>query len=171
MTILKSGERLIHYTRKPLTKVRSTAQEEDCGGAFKPCGLWVSVEGRDHFGWKDWCMAEGFGDLSDEDGLRSTLMYEIVLAYDAKVLRLDGFRDIDNFTREYVTKALLPGVSRLAWPDWERVALKYQGIVIAPYCYDRRLSQHTTWYYTWDCASGCIWDAAAVAAIKVHEPV
>lgn len=49
--------------------------------------------------------------------------------------------------------------------DWRRVAESYQGIVIAPYVWARRHHLASGWYYAWDCASGCIWDSAAVAAI------
>jgi hypothetical protein len=57
--------------------------------------------------------------------------------------------------------------NRLTLPiyiDWLRVAQKSAGIIIAPYIWERRL--HLPWYYGWDCASGCVWDAAAVLSVK-----
>jgi hypothetical protein len=49
--------------------------------------------------------------------------------------------------------------------DWYRVAEQYDGIIITPYIYERRLTEYTTWYYSWDCASGCIWNGKAIANI------
>lgn len=158
--ILKEGERLIHYTRRPLDSVRSVPQGGKAG-VYKPCGLWVSVEGLGHFGWKDWCESEEWGALANAEGQAKTLMYEIVLAADANILRLSTPGDIDQFTSEYAADRH-PGQE----PDWQRFAAKYQGIIIAPYSYERRMTQHTLWYYGWDCASGCIWDAAAIAEVR-----
>ena len=42
----------------------------------------------------------------------------------------------------------------------------YQGIIIAPYLWTRRHHESTGWYYSWDCASGVIWDARAIAELK-----
>ncbi len=52
-----------------------------------------------------------------------------------------------------------------ARPLADQVAKLYQGIIIAPYCYSIRLDNDCFWYYPWDCASGCIWDATAIAAL------
>ena len=30
----------------------------------------------------------------------------------------------------------------------------------------RRLDMETRWYYGWDCASGCVWDASAVQSVE-----
>ena len=49
--------------------------------------------------------------------------------------------------------------------DWNRVAKKYQGIIITPYIWERRLTTTCTWYYGWDVASGCIWDNKAIKEI------
>lgn len=49
--------------------------------------------------------------------------------------------------------------------DWDRVASKHDGIIIAPYCWQQRLKDETFWYYSWDCASGCIWHPRAVTAL------
>lgn len=52
--------------------------------------------------------------------------------------------------------------------NWPMVADRYQGIVIAPYLWSRRMDGGL-WYYGWDCASGCIWDAAAVASVTARQ--
>ncbi len=152
--------RLIHYSAKPLTSMRSMKHAEDGAGAYKTPGLWVSVEGP--MDWLEWCRAESFG-------LRSfTYATEIVLAEDARVLHLSGAKAIDKFTAKFQ-----PRDKRGDWDhriDWPAIRRRWRGLVIAPYCYARRLSQHTSWYYGWDCASGVIWDAEAVKELRVLEP-
>jgi hypothetical protein len=146
-------ERLAHFSDRPVTAAYDRSQEPD---SRKPAGLWVSVEG-DGDGWSDWCREESFS-LD-----RLACEHEITLTDDAHILRLDGAEAIDDFTAYYGYSELnVPGsvlsryVDRI---DWVLVAARYQGIIIAPYIWSRRLTDHTFWYYGWDCASGCIWDA------------
>ena len=49
--------------------------------------------------------------------------------------------------------------------DWPAVATDYPGLIIAPYQWSCRMSEFTRWYYGWDCASGCIWNADAIARV------
>jgi hypothetical protein len=152
--------RLIHYSAKPLLKVRSVKHAEDGCGAYKTPGLWVSVEGEDD--WLAWCRAEDWG-------LKSFVhATEVVLADDANVLHLSGEDAIDRFTAEFEPKD-----RRGEWDrriDWPVIRAKWCGVIIAPYCWPRRLSPHTSWYYGWDCASGVIWDAKAVKELKELPP-
>lgn len=148
--------RLIHYSNALVGEVRSVSQSAARSYFDKPRGLWVSVEGED--GWREWCISERFG-LE-----RLTHPHEVVLASNAKVLRLNGADEIDALTARYGCAPMdyLPDVVGI---NWVRVAADYQGIIIAPYVWSRRLHEGSNWYYGWDCASGCIWDAAAVAAV------
>ncbi|QBI98814.1 hypothetical protein SEA_BOBBY_184 [Mycobacterium phage Bobby] len=52
------------------------------------------------------------------------------------------------------------------WIDWGKVAADYGGIIIAPYQWSRRMDPH--WYYTWDCASGCIWNLEAIESLEAE---
>lgn len=142
--------RLLHYSKLPLTKVHSEPLGKPGTGRFKPAGLWVSVEGPDD--WEYWCLSEGF------EPERLACVQEIRLTLDAKILRLSSPDGIDQFTERY-RRWLEPGIF------WENVGLSYDGIIIAPYCWERRLTDHTFWYYGWDCASGCIWNASAISEI------
>lgn len=45
------------------------------------------------------------------------------------------------------------------------IGARYDGIVITPYVWSMRLDRSAFWYYGWDCASGCIWNASAVAEL------
>lgn len=155
---------LTHYSDKPLETVRSVAQWPANEGAratgpyTKPVGLWVSVDGEDDWIW--WCRAEGFG-LE-----RLTHAHRVTLAKNARVLRLAGANELDAFTAEYggLGPDYMPEHLKSLCIDWWRVAAGYQGVIIAPYCYERRLN--LSWYYPWDCASGCIWDASAIASVE-----
>lgn len=159
--------RLLHYSAKPLSRLRSVtfaAQRKHEGGVFKPVGLWVSVEGDDD--WLAWCKAENWG--TD----RLSYVTEIKLPDTAHVLRLTNSAEIDRFHGAYAKPIYGGSRSYVYWPD---VAKDYDGLIIAPYCWDRRLEgAASAWYYGWDCASGCIWNADAMTALaseRVPETV
>lgn len=126
---------------------------------MKPTGLWVSVEGDND--WKSWCDGERFG--AD----RMTHVSEIVPHPDANILRLGSAADIDAFHADYTAPfpGLPPGMMAGYAIDWRRVGEQYDGIVIAPYVWARRLDGRARWYYGWDCASGCLWHPRAIAEI------
>ncbi len=145
---MENNLRLIHYSAVPLTAVHSA--EQTSGFSSKPQGLWVSVEGPDD--WKAWCEAESF---SPE---RLAYEHDIELAEGANILRISTAREIDDFTSLYRLGAYSA--------DWTAVAQCYDGILIAPYIWERRMSSHCDWYHLWDCASGCIWNAHAVKGIR-----
>jgi hypothetical protein len=146
---------LIHYSPVPITEIRSMPQR--ARPDMKPSGLWVSVQGPDD--WKIWCVSEGFNTAN----LRHP--YQIVLAENANIWRLSSAHQIDELTKKYV----VPGFRGSYHIDWSRIAQQYEGI-IAPYIWERRLFGGSEWYYTWDCASGCIWEATAIKEI-VPMPV
>ena len=153
VTVAVGGEmRLLHYSKVPLV-LRPVDPSIAPNG--KPVGLWVSVEGEDD--WKSWCKSEDFSI----DSL--VCASEIVLASEANILTLTNAFDIDLFTEQYGKSC--EWSSRRRSIDWLKVAEEYQGIIIAPYVWERRLSDHTFWYYGWDCASGCIWDIKAIQSV------
>lgn len=156
--------RLVHFSPSPLGAIRSVDQLPE--PHMKPKGLWVSVEG-DGNGWLDWCKAEHF-ELE-----RWTHAHEITLRDGALVLWLKGPYAIDDFTRKFkATPEYLKGQDfdhRGYYINWQAVAAEYPGIIIAPYCWPRRLYDGTGWYYGWDCASGCIWDASAIESVRLLE--
>lgn len=161
------AERLLHYSARPLPRLVNRRQEI----SVKPRGLWISVEGEQD--WLQWCRDEDFNLAS------LAIVTEIRLTDTARIIRLTSPNDIDAFTRE---RSAQPGDlvrndagERIALPesltrggifmDWPRVAAEYDGIIIAPYIWRRRLSRHCSWYYGWDCASGCVWRASAITLI------
>ena len=154
--------RLVHFSKKPIQQVRSVIEQKINS---KPKGFWFSVEGNGD-GWKRWCKARSFtiGRFEYEN--------EIELESGANIRMLSSVLDIDLFHREF--KVPCPGMETWMdrYIDWRMVAHQYQGIIISPYIWERRLDGEAhTWYYSWDCASGCIWDAKAIRAIKTFKVV
>ena len=125
------------------------------GDPRKPRGLWISVDGPDD--WPSWCLSEGFR----LDRLRHR--HVVTLADGAAILRLETAADVSSLFKLFNTGDTDPWSFRSAI-DWKRIAYSYQGIIIAPYQWSCRHAY--AWYYSWDCASGCIWDPAAIASIE-----
>ncbi|MCJ2067819.1 hypothetical protein MKK75_03180 [Methylobacterium sp. J-030] len=150
---------LTHYSAGTVDPVYSVAQSPE--PHFKPYGLWVSVDDGS-ISWPDYIDAE-----ARDHGYRLRVVHDVQLATDARILLIPTVEDFDAFASQYGrTERFVPSDYHM-YIDWRAVAEAYQGIVIAPYRYDRRLDGGL-WYYGWDCASGCIWDADAIAAITVR---
>jgi len=152
----RMADELLHFSSKPLTHVRDVAQEARDGRSDKPNGLWLSVGTA----WPEWCLGESFA--CD----RLSVITRVVLAEDARILWLASSGVLDEFTKCY---SLDPARHAAFYRDrdsidWSRVADHYDGIVIAPYIYERRHS--LPWYYGWDVASGCVWRGRAVASLE-----
>lgn len=145
--------RLLHYSEKPLERVRHACQHiEYDDGAFKPIGLWVSIDGEDD--WRSWCEAENY-QLHNLN-----FAHEITLKPDANIRVISNAIDLLSFSKTYTVKR---------YPDWSRVADAHDGIIIAPYQW--RLRTNLKWYYSWDCASGCIWNADAIDGVtRLSQP-
>lgn len=148
--------RLLRYNSSPLgmhdlkniEKQPATLQEEHALG--KPIGLWVSVEGPAD--WFSWAKSEMPHRIED------TLVYEIVLKTDANLITLKNLDQFDAFAQKYRRPGPLPDKPEvMSGPNWSEVSKTYNGIIIAPYLWPRRMDHNSMWYYGWDCASGCIW--------------
>lgn len=146
--------KLIHFSDAPLSRVLSVEQSNE--PHFKPNGLWVSVEGNGD-GWKDWCEGEQW-NLE-----RFAYANRVQLKNGANILRISSADGIHDLTGRYSSTAARSFTYLML--DWRRVSDEYQGIIIAPYIWECRLSERSRWYYAWDCASGCIWDSDAIEAV------
>lgn len=161
--------KFIHFSKGPIGSFKPARQGFDPNGdrTDKPNGLWFSV-GDDDDGWRAWCEAESFslGSLAHRT--------EIVLTRSAKLLMIGDADGLDRFTERH----------GMPWPfggsidgyygrgygiNWKAVADEWDAIAIAPYIGERRLHEKTHWYYSWDCASGCIWSAAAIAELRPFD--
>ena len=114
----------------------------------KPSGFWITDDSENC--WRSWCMSERFSLES------LTHKHEIVLD-ESNILILRCPYDLDDFSRDFGTSH---------WCiDWPKVAARYDGLIITPYQWERRMDHD--WYYGWDCASGCIWKANAIKDIRL----
>lgn len=150
---------LWHYAAQPVTLDRSRRYvQPEPDFYMKPQGLWVSVEGEDD--WPSWCQSTEYflGSL--------TYAHQVNLGPDANILHIASAEMLDSFTDDYGTeperRSRVLDVRNI---DWRKVAADYDGIIIAPYQWSRRLG--LDWYYGWDVASGCIWSLAAIAEVKL----
>ena len=152
--------RFIHYSNAPVSLASLVSKSQDISvRALKPNGFWFSVDGEGD-GWADWCRAEEWGLH------RLVAATEVEIGPDARILTLSSAYEIDSFTKEFRGGRRHDGI------DWPVVAERWQGIIIAPYIWARRMSRHTFWYYGWDCASGCVWDVSSIAALRpIDAPV
>lgn len=140
---------LSHYSSHNVLEPCSRTQSS--GRGDKPEGLWVSVDGPDD--WLSWCESEEYG----VDGLQ--YRFTVTLAETARIKLVTSPDELRAFDAEFGEGG------RRSWHvSWDAVAQEYQGIIITPYLWECRLSD-PSWYYTWDCASGCIWDAPAIASV------
>lgn len=151
--------KLVHYSRLPITKLKRL--RNDARDLFKPRGLWVSDDDCED-NWHAWCESEGFR----LDCL--THAHDVELKNNASIVILTSAHDIDSFSQEFCFKNKTP-----MWPfslRWPAVTKKWQGIIITPYIWERRMFEgNTDWYCGWDCASGCIWDPTAIASISLRQ--
>ena len=156
--------KLAHYSRERVDQIRPTTWLQDAQ-SMKPNGVWLSDD--TDFGWFEWCMGERFG--------LPNLRYRIIIEIDpdADILHLKTIEDIDAFTQEYSVPPPWPmehdRLNLGMFINWKGVASQYNGLLITPYQWERRLQMGCSWYYGWDCASACIWDASAFASITIDR--
>ena len=147
---------------------RAYPQTENHSRYGKPNGFWITDDTE--YCWRSWCTGEGF-ELA---GL--THKHEVRID-ESRVLILRSEDEVVDFHRRYSFPHAWGGASGRDYTDypidWRRVAKAHAGIIITPYIWSLRLSERTPWYYPWDCASGCVWDASAILGVKLVaiEPV
>ena len=157
----------LKYWKEPITVAGlvDRIQDDDLGEYEKPRGCWITDD-TEHC-WRSWCVAEGFAMET------LTHKHEVVLD-ESEILILRSAHELDDFTRQYGVRSTWgppgqPNKYRRLCIDWREVAKQHSGIIITPYQWSRRLDAPYSWYYTWDCASGCIWKAGAIKDIRLIE--
>lgn len=168
---------LFHYSEEPLVEIIQDfhaiirAREPFC---MKPFGFWVSIEDYpEDQTWKTWCEQEEFrlDDLKHR--------YHIKLKENSNILYLNTSQEIIDFSLKYAANDPYdfgrfmrdpkrpPYVYKI---EWDKLSEEYDGILIAPYQWSCRLmNPTTTWYYGWDCASGCIWNVDCIESFTLHQ--
>lgn len=140
MSNLLSKIKRTHITSEREVIIR---QSYNADVTHKPKGFWYSVNGD----WERWCRSE-------EPGWLKGYQHEVTLGNE-NLLVIRTQKQLDRFHDEY--SANTPPLKKKPYIDWFKVARAYDGIEISQYFWDRRLDLNMLWYYTWDCASGCIW--------------
>jgi len=142
--------RLLHYSSESF---QFDSSREYVTADFKPSGLWLSVEGDQD--WRTWCEDEDFG----LDRLGHVV--EVTLKPNANVLLIDTQEKFDVFNAQFGRSDNF-GYNNI---KWKKVNSLHDGLIIAPYQWERRLDLHFVWYYGWDCASGVIWNLSTIAQV------
>lgn len=144
---LWNGLELLHYSKNPVLEPYPVSQRQWPG--MKPEGLWLSVGDA----WKQWNDREEFLTAEYFENV-----FRVRLKRDANVLLLDTAEALNEFT------------ARLSSEDpnlvmWKLLEDSFDGVVVAPYRDRREL--RAPWLYTWDFASGCLWEPGAVEKITL----
>lgn len=173
--------KLYHYSYEPVEFLVPDYHEKDWERSWplgKPSGLWFSVEDyEDDQNWKTWCQSEGYA----LDNLRCR--HQLILKNDAKILHIWNSTQLEQFGLKYSkhdaiifeSRKMLYAMGEEKKPyiydiNWEPIKKEYDGIIIAPYQWSCRITNpSTSWYYGWDCASGCIWNIEAIESLILVE--
>lgn len=161
---------LEHYTDAPFILQRSRVYEQQPPmGMMKPVGLWVSVPGGDP-DWPEWCREQEFALNRLAHRSRVRLSASANVLFITSPSGLDSVHQQysvrDDRMEDYLREFDRGEWDRKFWPmDWRRFAADYQGIIVTPYLWSRRLDG-PSWYYGFDCASGCIWGLDAIESVE-----
>lgn len=151
---------LHHYSEKPFVLDRSRKYDfkQSSTDYFKPQGLWLSDE-KD-FGWNEWCRGQEFG--------LERLQFETLIEIDMeRVIHISNDDDLLIFDSLW-NELIFPGGTYLKKIDWKGVKDTYAGILISPHLSTMRFD--LSWYSSWDCASGCIWDLSIITKVSESKP-
>jgi hypothetical protein len=160
--------KLVHYTGDPLPPIIEIEQQP---WQHKPRGLWVSDDSMD-MTWPDYVKGTSLRWMSNFSFKHA---YEIRLFRSHNVLIMRTVKEIETFVCEFLGTTLdnLQDVAFHPFP-WVDVAKRYDGLIITPWeKYTDSPINLLTWHFTWDCASGCIWNPASILSIqkiKVRNP-
>ena len=144
-------------TREPFP---ITPTEQPSLPGHKPHGFWWEVDGD----WRRWCTEENYGHMVGN--LFTVDLGRSRICTIRTVSELDAFHT--RWSAPLISEPYGHGLIR-----WDLVAEVWDGIEIAPYRWERRLSGAAhSWYYSWDCASGCVWNpvGATVQHVGTWQP-
>jgi hypothetical protein len=141
----------IRVDRSPILTFKTVDEQDD---PMKPKGLWYAI-GME---WMDWCDLEG-----ENDWLYNRYVHKITTD-PQHILMIRSKKDFWMLKEKY--KHSTPSYCGSYYEiSWKRIAKDYAGIEISPYQWKYRLDVNFDWYYSWDVASGCIWNEKAIKKI------
>jgi len=142
----------VFLSDKIFTKINKVAQDVTPSFLGKPKGLWYSC-GDD---WIQWASSEMPGMIN-----KANYLYKIEVNYD-KIKTVHSEAEFTFLEKEYGAKSMIGGTVI----DWKKLQDDgFAGIEICPYFNNKRYTAQ--WYYSWDVASGCIWDPAGLVDFKL----
>ena len=141
-------------SKKKLVLDKTLFYKQKIGECYKkPNGLWYGFGDS----WLDWCkgeMPEWVGEY-----------FYFVDTGESNILVLRDICDVVSFYKKYsVDKLEYVDIGWMEFGnpiDWRRISEEYDGIEIPNYLWNCRMNH--SWYYTWDVASGCIWNLDQVS--------
>lgn len=140
-------------TNGKLTKLDLCSRTYLQRAASKPTGFWYGIDNS----WIDWCESE-MPEWVTPHRYKLDIDMSKVLVVDT----IEKMRDINKHvvnTDEYFHKFNYD----VDWAYFEKKG--YKGIEIPRYMYELRMNHDFFWYYSWDVASGCIWDTSIIKSI------
>lgn len=124
--------------------------------SHKPKGLWYSYYDE----WYNWIIGEEMKDYLykyiHKIKLRKHAITNINKTNKNKLLSIRTLKDFNIFDKRYRGEGFKI--------NWKQVAKDYGGIEICPY---RQEKEFNSWYFSWDVASGCIWNINAIVKSMV----
>ena len=132
-----------------IESIRSVPSSKQPESEWKPNGFWFGV--RDS--WIDWMEEEA-------PHLKGDNLYSLDID-ESKCLVIETNEQFLEFSKKYRTKGNIGNVI-----NWKEVAQDHSGIVIKKYFNEYRMDTDHAWYYTWDAASGCVWDNKAISSVE-----
>lgn len=132
-------------TKVPLSTIRSeNPVNSTTNPVGKPGGFWFGV-GPEWIDWTENDMPEWKGDN----------LYSVEVD-EKQCVVIENERDLRLFHNQYRTPN--------GMINWEKVAKDHKGIIIKNYIPEARMKY--PWFYSWDVASGCVWDSSAIKQVK-----
>lgn len=119
----------------------------------KPSGFWYGIDNS----WIDWCSNE-----MPEWVTPHRYKLEIDMSKVLVVDTIEKMYDLNKFvvnTDEYFNRYNYD----IDWAVFDKMG--YKGIEIPRYMYELRRDDKFFWYYSWDIASGCIWDTNIIKSV------
>ena len=161
---------LFHHSQDVMEQVNPCSYIQSIH--IKPNGLWLSCETKikEDISWQEWC------EIHQYRLDRLKYKHKVKLKPNIKLITIHDEKSLIQFSEQYRTKnhhrtKNHPVLKINLHMDWITIAKSHQGIMIYPTQHALRFDSKLSWYHSWDCASGCIWDTNAIESIELIEEI